>query len=66
MLLQLEHDSALDIPAGKRNFVVEDSLRLPVDVEVLGIYPHAHYLGKVLEAWAMLPDQQKKWLIRIP
>jgi Flp pilus assembly protein TadD/mono/diheme cytochrome c family protein len=66
MLLQLEHDSALDIPAGDRNFVVEDVLRLPVDVEVLGIYPHAHYLGKRMEVWATLPDQQKKWLILIP
>ncbi|MGC2401541.1 MAG: tetratricopeptide repeat protein [Acidobacteriaceae bacterium] len=66
MLLQLEHDAALDIPAGDRSFVVEDSLRLPVDVEILGIYPHAHYLGKRMEAWASLPDQQKKWLILIP
>ena len=37
-----------------------------MDVEVLGIYPHAHYLGKRMEAWATLPDQQKKWLILIP
>jgi Flp pilus assembly protein TadD/mono/diheme cytochrome c family protein len=66
MLLQLEHDAALDIPAGARNFVVEDAMRLPVDVEVLGIYPHAHYLGKRMEVWATLPDQQKKWLILIP
>src|SRR5258708_1139423 len=66
MLLQLEHDAALDIPAGDRDFVVEDALRLPVDVDVLGIYPHAHYLGKRMEAWATLPDQQKKWLILIP
>lgn len=66
MLLQLEHDSALDIPAGDGNFVVEDELKLPIDVEVLGIYPHAHYLGKVLEAWATLPDGKKRWLIRIP
>jgi Flp pilus assembly protein TadD len=66
MLLQLEHDAALDIPAGDGDFVVEDSLRLPVDVDVLGIYPHAHYLGKRMEAWATLPDQQKKWLILIP
>ena len=66
MLLQLEHDAALDIPGGDGNFVVEDSLRLPVDVDVLGIYPHAHYLGKRMEAWATLPDQQKKWLILIP
>jgi Flp pilus assembly protein TadD len=65
MLLQLEHDSALDIPAGKSDFAVEDTLRLPVDVELLGIYPHAHYLGKDLEAWAILPNQEKKWLIVI-
>jgi Flp pilus assembly protein TadD/mono/diheme cytochrome c family protein len=66
MLLQLEHDAALDIPAGDRDFVVEDALRLAVDVEVLGIYPHAHYLGKRMEVWATLPDQKKKWLILIP
>jgi Flp pilus assembly protein TadD/mono/diheme cytochrome c family protein len=66
MLLQLEHDSALDIPAGRSNFAVDDELKLPIDVDVLGIYPHAHYLGKVLEAWATLPNGQKKWLIRIP
>jgi Flp pilus assembly protein TadD/mono/diheme cytochrome c family protein len=66
MLLQLEHDAALDIPAGDRDFLVEDALRLPVDVEVLGIYPHAHYLGKRMEAWATLPDQKKQWLIVIP
>jgi Flp pilus assembly protein TadD/mono/diheme cytochrome c family protein len=66
MLLQLEHDAALDIPAGNGDFLVEDSLRLPVDVDVLGIYPHAHYLGKRMEVWATLPDQQKKWLILIP
>ena len=66
MLLQLEHDSALYIAAGERDFVVEDALRLPVDVAVLGIYPHAHYLGKRMEAWAILPDQKKQWLILIP
>ena len=32
MLLQLEHDAALDIPANDANFVVEDQLKLPVDV----------------------------------
>src|SRR5271156_3621941 len=65
MLLQLEHDSALDIPPGKRDFIVEDQLKLPVDVEVLGIYPHAHYLGKDLQAYAILPNGQKTWLIWI-
>jgi Flp pilus assembly protein TadD len=66
MLLQLEHDSALDIPAGDANFVVEDSLKLPIDVDLLGIYPHAHYLGRRLEAWAAMPNGQRKPLILIP
>ncbi len=66
MLLQLEDDRDLDIPAGARNFVVQDELKLPLDVDLLGIYPHAHYLGKELESWAILPDGRRKWLIRIP
>lgn len=65
MLLQLEHDSALDIPPGKRDFVVEDEFKLPVAVDVLGIYPHAHYLGKDLQAYAVLPGGRKVWLIWI-
>jgi len=66
MLLQLDGDRQLDIPAGDRNFVVQDELTLPLDVEVLGIYPHAHYLGRELDGWAVLPNGEKKWLIRIP
>jgi Flp pilus assembly protein TadD len=65
MLLQLDCDDALDIPAGDANFVVEDSLTLPVDVDVLGVYPHAHYLGRDLEGWAILPNGEKKWLVWI-
>ena len=65
MLLQLEHDAALDIPAGDAAFVIEDHLKLPIDVDVLGVYPHAHYLGKKLEGYAILPNGEKKWLILI-
>jgi len=66
LLLELEHDGALDIPAGARDFVVSDDFEMPVDADVPAIYPHAHYLGKVLEAYATLPDGRRKWLIRIP
>jgi Flp pilus assembly protein TadD/mono/diheme cytochrome c family protein len=65
MLLQLDRDDALDIPAGDSKFVVEDSLTLPVDVEVLGVYPHAHYLGRDMQGWATLPSGEKKWLVWI-
>jgi Flp pilus assembly protein TadD/mono/diheme cytochrome c family protein len=65
MLLQLDRDDALDIPPGEENFVVEDSLTLPVDVDALGVYPHAHYLGRDMKGWATLPGGEKKWLVWI-
>jgi Flp pilus assembly protein TadD len=66
LVMELENDNALDIPAGASHFTVLDNFRLPLDVDVLAIYPHAHYLGKVLEAFAARPDKERTWLIRIP
>lgn len=66
LLVEMEDDQALDIPAGATDFPISDDFRVPLDVDVLAIYPHAHYLGKLLEAWATLPDRTRKWLIRIP
>lgn len=66
LLVELERDQKLDIPTGATDFTVGDDLRLPLDVDVLAVYPHAHYLGHVLEAWATLPNGEKKWLIKIP
>lgn len=65
MLLQMQNDAALDIPPGDANFVVTDEFTLPLDVDLLGIYPHAHYLGKDLLATAELPDGTTKTLIHI-
>jgi len=66
LLVELENDQALDIPAGAAHFTVSDQFRLPMDVDLVAIYPHAHYLGKRLEAYATLPDGGRKWLILIP
>jgi tetratricopeptide (TPR) repeat protein len=56
----------LDIPAGEKHFVVSDEFTLPVDVDLLAIYPHAHYLGKDLQAIAKFPDGKSDTLIHIP
>lgn len=66
ILVQLEDDGAIDIPPGDKHFVITDHLTLPVDASLLRIYPHAHYVGKTIEAWAILPSGERKWLIRIP
>ncbi|HKE26910.1 MAG TPA: tetratricopeptide repeat protein [Bryobacteraceae bacterium] len=65
-LVQLEHDGAIDIPPGDADFVVSDDFTVSMDLNVLAVYPHAHYLATVMEAYATLPDGTKQWLIRIP
>ncbi|MBV8833215.1 MAG: tetratricopeptide repeat protein [Acidobacteriaceae bacterium] len=65
LLIQLEADEQLNIPAGARHFRVTDDLTLPEGVSVLAVYPHAHYLGTCLEGFATLPDGTRRPLIRI-
>jgi len=65
MLLQLENDAKLDIAAGAKDFLVTDDFVLPVDVDLLAIYPHAHYLGNDIQAFATLPDRDQETLIHI-
>ena len=63
--IKLESKS-IDIPAGDANYVIEDSYTLPADVDVLSVYPHAHYLAKEMRGTATLPDGSTRSLIWIP
>lgn len=56
---------AIDIPAEQSDYVVSDTYTLPADVDVLSIYPHAHYLAKDIKGLATLPDGSRKWLLWI-
>ena len=64
-IFKLEGDDQIDILPGEEDFAVTDDFTLPIDVEVLGVDPHAHYLGKAMQGFATLPDGTRKWLIRI-
>ena len=55
----------IDIPAGATNYTIKDSYKLPVDVNLIWINPHAHYLGKEMKGFARLPDGTQKWLFLI-
>jgi hypothetical protein len=57
--------AGIDIPAGKKDFAIEDSFVLPVDVKAFGVSAHAHYLAKEVHVTATLPDGKKKTLLRI-
>lgn len=58
-------EDRIDIPAGTPDYSIEDSFTLPVPVDVLGIYPHAHYLGKQMLVTATPPGGTEQWLLRI-
>ena len=55
----------IDIAAGNASYIVADSYRLPVDVDLLAIQPHAHNLGRTMHAAASLPDGTTRTLIDI-
>lgn len=55
----------LDIPPGESAYTVEDSYVLPIDVDVLSIYPHAHFIGRAFKVWATLPDGSTQPLLWI-
>jgi len=57
--------SRIDIPPGETAYRVTDHFTLPVDVELIGINPHAHYVCKEMYGYAVLPDGSRRTLIHI-
>jgi hypothetical protein len=55
----------ISIPAGTKEYIKENSMVLPVDVEAFAVNAHAHYLGKRMEMTATLPNGEKKWLLKM-
>src|SRR5262249_4319864 len=56
----------IDIPPAEANFKVTDHFTIPVEVDVLGVIPHAHSICRVMSAYAILPDGTRRTLLRIP
>ena len=56
----------IDIPAGQRDYTVTDSYELPVAVDLMSVYPHAHYLATDMLVTAALPGGGTKTLLHIP
>jgi hypothetical protein len=55
----------IDIPAGVKDYAIEDSFTLPVDVKAFGASAHAHYLAKEMKLTARLPGGQTRTLLWI-
>ncbi len=63
-IMQLR-STEIDIPPGAKDYTITASYDLPVDVQLLSVLPHAHYLGREIQAWATLPDSTQEWLLHI-
>ncbi len=57
--------TTINIPAGEAEYEVSDEYTLPVDVELVGLRPHAHYLAKEVEVTATFPDSAETTLLKI-
>lgn len=56
---------AIDIPPGARDYAITDSYVLPADLDLLSLYPHAHFLGKDMHVLAIFPDGTSRTLLHI-
>ena len=56
----------INIEAGDGAYTVADSFVLPVDVDLLALQPHAHYLAHDVKGTATFPDGSSRTLISIP
>src|SRR6185369_1944138 len=55
----------IDIPAGEKNYKVKSEFTTPIDIQIVGITPHAHLVCKEMKGKAYLPDGTMKPLIWI-
>lgn len=58
--------AGIDIPAGKKDYAIEDSFVVPVDIKGFGISAHAHYLAKEFTMTATPPEGKAKTLLHVP
>jgi len=56
----------IDLAPGVAGIAVRDRYTLPVDVDVVGLYPHAHYLAREMTVAAERPEGTRTVLLHIP
>lgn len=58
-------DRKIDIAPGEKAFRTHDECTLPVDMDLLSIFPHMHIIGKEMRLTATLPDGKTRSLFWI-
>jgi hypothetical protein len=58
--------AGINIPAGTKDYTVKGQFKAPVDMELISVMGHAHYVCESMKATANLPDGTSKPLLYIP
>jgi Flp pilus assembly protein TadD len=58
-------DMPIDIPPGDKSYRITDDLTLATDVDVVSLFPHAHYVARRVHVWAVPPAWGTRELLRI-
>jgi mono/diheme cytochrome c family protein len=58
-------DTNIDIAPGDKAFRTKDNCVLPIDMELLSIFPHMHMIGKDMKVTATFPDGTMRPLLWI-
>ncbi len=58
--------AGLNIPAGDGDFHIGGKFEVPVDVDLITMSAHMHYIGRSVKAWATLPNGEVEPLLHIP
>jgi Flp pilus assembly protein TadD/mono/diheme cytochrome c family protein len=58
-------EKLIDIPAGARDHVITQTYDFPVPIDLMSVYPHAHYLAREMLVTAALPAGGTKTLLHI-
>jgi mono/diheme cytochrome c family protein len=58
-------DMKIDIPPGERSYRTRAELTVPIDVEVLGTFPHMHLIGREIKLTAYPPKGEPVSLLWI-
>jgi hypothetical protein len=63
--LVVMNNSKIDIPPDAANHVIKVTKTLPAAVDLYGVFPHMHLIGRTVKVTANLPDGTTKPLISI-
>jgi mono/diheme cytochrome c family protein len=58
--------SGISIPAGNKEYKVRGTFKAPVDMDLISVGGHAHYVCTNMKATAKLPDGSTKSLLYLP